>query len=666
MSHIPRRAALCLLGILWLLVAMPGVASAQPATNYAPPSNLKVVQTTGDIMHATWSVPATYSAQVTTYVLRLDNTVIGRKVISLGVIKPELDIQNSTVAAGGMLTVSAVIGTNLETDRSAGVRIAPQTPITQTPGQPAAKPDTNPTDGGGEIFGGAAVPPKPDTPVKNNNTAFEVYGLTTSYLTIYTHLKTLDPTEMVSNGGDLLINGYARGLWQMAVFIEVSGIVFFSWALSRKTYAALSTVALSLVGGFSKSVVSKILLDAGAIAYLIWGIRRLKNDHSSIYKASLFAVLFLASSTLYLANTGTVVPMVTQAPLRAAQLAIVQTDKWAVSGDTEADYNLSIRPTYEGADQLEQGMRRHADAQWLSNGYRAWLQVNFGNAKWAMTTFVPDNKDLPTYRGLTFGEFLFKATKENNKDAMNYLTGDGIFNGKGEIEKASPEVWNFVQGHDPWLRILYSAVALGSQLLIAPLTWGLGLLIAIVIVLTSIDAVLLAIWLMAGIYPDFRQKIFGQLKGMARRTLTPAFLCFAVLLSMKILDALLSLLGPSGWLVGACVRSLGTVVMVIAGIFLVRNWLRTRGERIMGDISAGELQELFAGRPSAETPVAATKATAIAPAQPAAKPSLVQAVAPMIISGVATGGVATALQAVSIASTVSSAARATKPSRIAA
>ena len=594
MVRIQTRASIVgLLAMVFfgLFASAVSAFAASPSAATAP-TGLAVKQLDVLSLRVSWIAPPTNVIEVTAYTLRLGESIVGKYPLTLGVSPTSGVLPIAKVSDGGLLTVTATIGLLSETPRSVGVTLAPGTGsviVSPTP-DPVAQNSTQ-AAGGSSIFGGGIQLPKPSGTVKNNPTALEAYGFSDGYTKIVDTLGYKDPSDYAAKA----INGIATGLWQLSVFLQISGITFFAWALARQTYAGLSASVVAIVGAFAGSDLRIELALAGVVAYAAWSVWKLRNDFTLIYKASAYVVIFMAASLLYLSNSGAIVPIATRAPLSATQFAIVQTDSWGLK-NTESTYNLSVQPTYDG-DPLEQGMRRHANEEWLRSGYPGFCQVSFGNLQWSTTTYVPDSADLPTYKHLAFCEYLLKALAEDNTKALDKLRSDnGVLNIGGHVgyvEKASPGIWDFYQGHQPYLRVLYSGVALGSQLVLAPLNWGLGILLSITIVFISIDLVLLVIWLIAGSYPDFRERIMAHLKSMGRKTITPALLAAVILLSLTIQDAVFSLLGPGGWLVASVARAICTLILILYLVWKVINWVFRKVSEAMSDESLGEITSIL-------------------------------------------------------------------------
>ncbi len=533
-----------------------------------PPTGLKSENADGTNLSVSWKAPALSANNVTGYILRLDDTVVAQYGILNGVTATHGLIPISRVTKGGILTVSAQINLLQEGPRSAGITLAPVNlagPVPPPGTQPA------PLGQSGPIFGGGI----PNPPIylnqtnPNNPDALEAYGMKDGFTKIIDTLGK-SPGDLSDKGP----NGMAGGYWQASVFLLLSGMVFLAWTISLKTYELLTSAVLVLIASFTKSDLFIYVGIAGLAAFAWWGAYHLGRDKSRIYKAAAYVLVIMAVGTLYVADSGKVIENTILAPTKASQVGIVLADTWKTEGSSEADYNLSIKPTYNG-DALEQGMRRHANQTWLRYGYSGYCMLNFGNVEWSITNRVPDKHK--GWEGYTFCEYLLRAQTLHNAAALDRLRSHdgtaGIGGDTGYVEAASKEVWEFYQGHQPWTRLFYSWVAFGSQVMLTPLTWGQGFMNLTVEILLACDAVLLAVWLAAGSYPDFRKKVIKHAKSMGHKTILPAMLSVTILVFLKIQDAVFSLMGPSSWLWGSIVRSGCTFLVISYGVWRVVNFV---------------------------------------------------------------------------------------------
>jgi len=591
-------------------------SNAQAATNITGPTELSITAAKADTstVQVSWKPPLDFLGQITAYSLRLDGNQVAQFKVINGLLPSTYVIPAAPFNPGGAVTVVALSGTAQVGDPSNTVILNKSASPASQPTATQATPSSSYQDNG---YGGALQsPPYAD---KNQPSPLEVYGAGSGIRSLIT--TNNDGTQWISAG----MNGTAGAIWSMAVLLQIAGSAIFGWALIKSIYGALIGAILALLNSFNVSpIFGDILLIAVAVT-MAWGAIMMIRDEDRIRKGIGTALLVLLAGLTFFGNAASLVPQVVEMPVTVTQFAMAEVSKWEVPGDKPEDYNLSVKPTYNG-NELEQSIRRYLNQNWLQTTYPAYCQLNFGSVAWSTTHIVPNDKDLPKYKDLTFCEYLLKAQTENNTTALDKLrsndsaggvvgaaTGGLLGHRVGYVEAASPEIWNNYQASAPEvssLRMLFSIVALGSNFIDFVIKAGLGLFISLTVLLLGVSTIMLGFMLLAAVAPPLLDYLFQHLKEMLARTWKPGLVMAFFMIVDKIVSILFTASGVRGWLIETILRGITMVVLLGWGLFKI--FRGQRSHRTIREPGAPTPPEYY-DRPS--TP--ASPGYTVPPSQPA-------------------------------------------------
>lgn len=564
-----RAIARILMTAVLMFVSFCFASSAQAAPDSTGPTELRIAATNGDAssVQVSWKAPTLSIAQITAYSLRLDASQVAEFKVINGLLPSTYVIPSATFNPGGDVTVVALAGTAQVGTPSNVVTLnkstasAPTSPVAQAPSAKSYQ------DNG---YGGALR--SPTYADKNQPSPLEVYGGGSGIRSL---ISTNNNTTQVISAG---MNGAAGAIWAMAVLLQLAGSAIFGWALIKSIYGALIGAVLALLNSFNLSqLFGELILIAVAVT-MGWGAIMLLKDEDRIRKGIGGAFLVLLAGFTFFGNAALLVPKVIEAPVTFTQVAMAESSKWEIPGDKPEDYNLSIKPTYNG-NELEQSIRRYLSQNWLQTTYPAYCHLNFGDVEWSTTHFVPNDKNMPTYKDLTFCEYLLKAQTEYNTVALDKLrsedtaggavgavTGGLIGHREGYVEQASPGIWKNYQASEVEVstsRMLFSLVALGSNFIDFLMKVGLGLLISLTVLLLGVDIIILGFLLIAGMSPPLFGYLDRHLRAMAAKTWKPGLLMVLIMGVEKIVSIIFTAGGVRGWLVETILR--GVTMMVVIG-----------------------------------------------------------------------------------------------------
>jgi len=554
-----------------MLVLFSFTSSAQAATGTAGPTELSITATTGDAssVQVSWKPPADIFAQITAYSLRLDGNQVAQFKVINGLLPSTYVISAAPFNPGGSVTVVAMSGTaQVGSPSNAVILNKSSSPVSQPTTVQATPSSPSQVNGCG---GAVQSPPYADI---NQPSPIEVYGCGSGIRSLVT--TNNDGTQWISAG----MNGSAGAIWSMAVMLQIAGSAIFGWALIKSIYGALIGAILALLNSFNVSpIFGDILLIAVAVT-MGWGAIMLLRDEDRIRKGIGSAILVLLAGLTFFGNAASLVPQIVEMPVTVTQFAMAEVSKWEVPGDKPEDYNLSVKPTYNG-DELEQSIRRYLNQNWLQTTYPAYCQLNFGDLTWSTTHFVPNDKELPKYKDLTFCEYLLKAQTENNTNALDKLrsndtaggavgavTGGLVGHRVGYVEAASPEIWKNYQASAPEVsiqRMVSSIVVLGSNFVDFVIKTGLGLFISLTVLLLGVSTIMLGFMLLAGVAPPLLEYLFRHLKEMLARTWKPGLVMAFFMIVDKIVSILFTATGVRGWLVETILRGVTMLVLLVWG-----------------------------------------------------------------------------------------------------
>lgn len=570
-----RAIARILMTAVLMFFSFCFASTAQAAPDNTGPTELSITATTGDAssVQVSWKPPADLFAQITAYSLRLDNNQVAEFKVINGLLPSTYVISSAPFNPGGDVTVVALSGTAQVGIPSNVVTLSKSTtaaPLTTSAEAP------KPSSYSGNGFGGALqTPPYADT---NQPTPLEAYGSGSGIRSLVS--TNNDGTQWISAS----MNGVAGAFWALAVLLQLAGSAIFGWALIKSIYGALVGAVLALLNSFSTSpLFGDILLIAVAVT-MGWGAIMLLKDEDRIRKGIGGAFLVLLACFTFLGNVTSLVPQLVQMPVTVTQFTMAEISKWEIPGDKPEDYNLSIKPTYNG-NELEQSIRRYLNQNWLQTTYPAFCQVNFGDVPWSTTNFVPNDKAMPTYNNLTFCEYLLKAQTENNTVALDKLRSDDTAGGavgtvtgglighrEGYVEKASPAIWKNYQASAvevSTMRVLFSGAALGSNFIDFLMKLGLGLFISLTVLLLGVDTIVLGFLLIAGVSPPLLGYLERHLREMAAKTWKPGLVMALFMIVDKIVSIIFTAGGVRGWLAETILRCVTMVAILTWGLYKI-------------------------------------------------------------------------------------------------
>ncbi len=571
-----RRAVMGLITCAIALLSVIGPAMPASAAVDSP-SDLTVKSQVSNLSQATvsWKAPLTVR-QITAYRLRLDGTAVAEFKLTNGEIKTSYTMDATPLRAGGQLTVSAVFDLLQEGTASQAITLPPMPTGALVTADPAGSKDTYQPNG----FGGSITTP----PYKDSNqpAANEVYGNKSGILQLIT---TADPkTDFAAYHINMVISW----VWMAGVMLSLFAISALSWSLITSVYSGLAGAITMVITSFGGSYM-RVLLGLGVViltaGYAYWMARKGTRSISNMMNMS---IVVLGASLLLFGNSTAIVPAVVNSPLVFTQGTITVINGWVPPGVKTADYNLSVKPTFNGSI-LEQGVRRYAYENWLETTYPGYCVMNFGDLAWATTTRVVDPSVPKGYNNLTFCEYLLKAQTSNNTAALDklrsYDTQAGLgAHTSGLVEKSSQEAWAFYQGTSPssmGLRAGYSVALLASSFLNAVLIVVIALLVAFSVMMMGYGMLLLAGILIVSQAPPLLDYLKDQLRSMFGHTWRPALGMGSIMVVDRITRVVFTTTGPTGWLVAEILRGLACIILVAYAFHRFRG----HGHRRAGAIS---------------------------------------------------------------------------------
>lgn len=584
-SLLKRRAtARILTTVLLILVGFCFASTAQAATGATGPTGFSIKATKGDetTVEVSWTPPLDVLAQITAYSLRLDSNEVAQFKVINGLLPSDYVIAAAPFNPGGLVTVVALSGSAQVGPPSNAVKLNKSTSPVAPPTVAQAPSTSSFRDNG---FGDSINnPPYAD---KNQLTPLEVYG---SGIGIRSLPSTNnDKTQWIP----ATLNGWSGVNWLMAVIVGLAGGAIFGWSLIRGIYGGIVGAILALLNSLHLSpLIGDITLIAVALT-MGWGAITMLKDEDRIRKGIGGAFLVLLASVTFFGNAAALVPQAILAPVTITQGTMAVTSKWEVPGDKPEDYNLSIKPTYNG-NELEQAIRRYLNQKWLQTTYPAFCQLSFGSVAWSTTHKVPvdPNDKLPGFtKDLTFCEYLLKAQTENNTTALDKLRSDDSLGGavgaatgglaghrKGYIELVSPAIWQNYQASSidaSLTRLTFSFVVLGSNFVDSIFMMGIGVFVTLTALLLGIDFIGLAFLLILGMIPPILEYLDRHVKEMCAKVWKPGLVMAFFMIMEKIVSVIFTASGVRGWLVETLLRGVTVAVVFVWGLIKIYRTARS-------------------------------------------------------------------------------------------